>query len=280
MERMTALHVDSYADTKDASAAPVDRVRSIRLRAAGLHFAMSAVVAGALLLLVMKVWYPAPLFEIANGGHIFLTLVGCDIVLGPVMTLIIFNVRKPKSELVRDIACIAFIQVCALGYGVFTLLQARPVLLVYSTGRFIATLANETVETPDAAPGAVPQRVAGNSWNGPRIVGISLPKDREERRRLLAWAIQRHVGLFQVPAYLVPFEDVQDDAKAHARTAEQIASEMGIDVSALNGDASGFPEANKHFVYLPLQIRDSLALAVLNGETGAWQGIRVLPPRH
>ncbi len=101
-----------------------------RLYAAGIHLAASAVLALVLVLLVTQLWYPSPLFKLANGRDIFFILIACDIMLGPVMTLVIFNVKKTRKDLGRDIAIIAVIQLSAMAYGLTTLLMVRPAYIV------------------------------------------------------------------------------------------------------------------------------------------------------
>ena len=77
-----------------------------RARAALVHFALSLVVAAAGALLVFVVWYPTPFREISGGRELFLLVVSVDVVLGPVITLAIFDRRKPWVELRRDLVVV------------------------------------------------------------------------------------------------------------------------------------------------------------------------------
>ena len=69
-----------------------------RFRAAGVHLAGSASIAVILVFLITKVWYPSNFFELAKGRDIFVLLMCCDITLGPALTMVIFNIRKPRRE--------------------------------------------------------------------------------------------------------------------------------------------------------------------------------------
>lgn len=107
-----------------------------KLRAAGVHVGISAAVALIAALLVFTVWYPYPYREISGGRELFLLVVAVDVVLGPLMTFVIFNRRKPRSELLRDLSMVALIQLGGLGYGLWTVFIARPVHLVFEIDRF------------------------------------------------------------------------------------------------------------------------------------------------
>ena len=66
-----------------------------RLQAFGIHFLLSLLVAALAALLVFGLWFPYPYREISGGRELFLLIVGVDIVIGPLITLAIFNRSKP-----------------------------------------------------------------------------------------------------------------------------------------------------------------------------------------
>jgi hypothetical protein len=105
-----------------------------RWKAAGIHLLLSAAIAGAVLAFMLTVWYPWPLFEAAGGNELIFILVGVDVTLGPLITLIIF--KAGKKGLRFDLTVIALVQLAALAYGIHTLYLARPVYLVYTLDRF------------------------------------------------------------------------------------------------------------------------------------------------
>ena len=112
-----------------------------RWKAAAIHLSISAaigLVVGALLLLV---WYPPPYFHAAGADQLVLLLVGVDLVLGPLLTLILF--RSGKKGLKFDLAMIAVLQTTALVYGLSVVLQSRPVFLVSAVDRFVLVSASE-----------------------------------------------------------------------------------------------------------------------------------------
>jgi hypothetical protein len=246
-----------------------------RLRAAAVHLVISATVALLLILAVTKVWYPSPLFELAKGRDIFLLLISCDITLGPVMTLIIFNIRKPRRELVRDLAIIATVQLAAMVYGVSTLLQARPAYIVYNAGQFNVPLANELLGGADEA---VLEQAISAPWFGPPLVGSRLPQETEEHNRLLFSAVGGRGDVFQMPRYYVPYVEVKRDVAAHAKSADALAKELRLDPARVRAAVSGFASRGANVGYLPLVVRLQLAVAVVSLPEGDFLGIAPLPP--
>lgn len=118
----------------------------VRLRAASLHLAASALLALTAAALVFAVWYPYPYSQVSGGRELFTLVVAVDVMLGPLLTFAIFNRAKPPDELRRDLAVIVLLQLAALGYGLWTVFVARPVYLVFEIDRFRVVHAVEVGE--------------------------------------------------------------------------------------------------------------------------------------
>src|SRR5580658_9829789 len=105
-----------------------------RQRAAGIHFLISVAIFSAVILPLLMMWYPPPLF-FADGGWTVIQIAGCvDVIIGPLLTLIVF--KAGKQHLAADLAIIALLQFCALAWGVHLMYQERPLFLAYAEGRF------------------------------------------------------------------------------------------------------------------------------------------------
>lgn len=105
------------------------------------HFFLSLIIFSAFILVLLYVWYPEPFFT-ASGGWQGLKIVALiDLVLGPVLTLIVFNKNKPYKELRNDISLIVLLQMSALGWGIYTVQTQRPVAAVYWDGTFYTVTA-------------------------------------------------------------------------------------------------------------------------------------------
>ena len=101
-----------------------------------IHLGISLVIFAVLAYLVLYVWYPDFFFASDGGWQGMRIIVFVDLVLGPTLTLVVFNRNKPVRELKRDLSIIAAIQFCSLVAGVFVVFESRPIALVYVDGKF------------------------------------------------------------------------------------------------------------------------------------------------
>ena len=99
-----------------------------RWKAAGIHLSISAFIGLVVGALLLGVWYPPPFFHAAGADVLVVLLVGVDVVLGPLLTLIVF--KSGKRGLKFDLALIGTMQAVALVYGMSVVLESRPVFLV------------------------------------------------------------------------------------------------------------------------------------------------------
>jgi hypothetical protein len=245
-----------------------------RIKAGAIHLAVSFCIALVLVLLVRYVWYPPPLFDLTHVGDVFLVLVGCDVCLGPLLTLIIFDIRKPRPELVRDVAVIAIAQLAALVYGVSTLATARPAYVVYNAGQFNVPLANEMVTL--SADGKSVENIPASPWFGPKLVGAPLPKEGEESNRILFSAVEGRGDIFQMPDYFVAYDDVRSEVATRSRDVEAIAKELFIPVDVPKKIENSYARKASVIRFLPLMVRKVTALAVVDGKTGDLLGIEAI----
>ncbi|MCB1649068.1 MAG: hypothetical protein H7A07_07715 [Pseudomonadales bacterium] len=102
-----------------------------RWHAAALHFLCSLSVFALLLGVLLLAWYPSAYFS-ASGGWQGLRLVAAvDLVLGPLVTLIIFNPAKSRRELTLDVGVVVLIQLAAMLWGVRAVYEQRPVAVAF-----------------------------------------------------------------------------------------------------------------------------------------------------
>lgn len=155
-----------------------------RWRAATIHLSISAAIAAVALALLFGLWYPPPYFHAAGADELVLLLVGVDLAIGPLITLIVF--RSGKRGMKFDLCVIAALQSAALVYGMWVVLQSRPVFLVGVLDRFVLVSANEITDE-DLALGSEP-RFRSRSWTGPRLVVTEMPTSIQERNALTSAA--------------------------------------------------------------------------------------------
>ena len=120
------------------------KIRPTRARAFGIHLLLSLLVFSSLVAVMILYWFPGDLFFI-DGGWQGLKLVAIvDLVLGPALTLILFQPGKPG--LILDMSMVVAIQIAALGYGFYTTHQQRTVAIVYAERGFNTLSAQDNKE--------------------------------------------------------------------------------------------------------------------------------------
>lgn len=109
-----------------------------RLKAGISHFIISLLIFSIVITLLLYLWYPQPHFYVSGGWQGLKIVAGVDLVLGPLLTAIIFNTDKKEKELIIDVLSILSIQLLVLGWGINTIYQQRPVALVFWDGEFLS----------------------------------------------------------------------------------------------------------------------------------------------
>jgi hypothetical protein len=185
-----------------------------RFTASLAHLAISLVIAGLVYSAVRFFWYPGTLFEIAGGLELLLLIISVDVILGPLITLIIF--KPGKWGLRFDLTVVAILQAMALAYGLYAIAESRPVYMTFVKDRFDLVRAGELADEDlaSAAPG-----FGSLSWFGYRIAGAKIPKDPREQLKLMDSAIIGSKDIQYIPRWYVPYEQVAKDAAAKAKVA-------------------------------------------------------------
>ena len=136
-------------------------------------------------------WYPQPFFSTDGGWQGVRLIAAVDIVLGPLLTLIIFNPKKSKFELRMDVSVIAFIQIAALLSGLYVVHNERPVAKIFQDGTFHIVTGYDMAERHISINDLEKYRVGGAI-----IIYLNLPDDHEEFSKLQHQGVQKREALF------------------------------------------------------------------------------------
>lgn len=188
-----------------------------RFQAAGLHFTICLALAAGVVTLMLALWYPGPLFEAAGGLGLLYLIVGVDVVLGPLLTLVVF--KAGKRGMAFDLAVIATLQVAALAYGLYVVSLARPAYVVFIKDRF--DLATAVDLSPEALAQARDPRFRRLPWTGPEFVAADMPTDPRERNEIVA-AAMAGMDLHQFPKTWVPYDARRKEVLAAAMTMARL----------------------------------------------------------
>lgn len=136
-----------------------------RFDAFAVHLGISVLIFMLLFAVIFYCWFPGALLVSAGGWDGVIIVAGVDLVLGPSLTLIVYNIAKPVRELVRDLSIIAIFQLLCLSAGVYVVLHARPLVVVhvfdtlYSFNDEAYTALGLDSDVLQSIPGAYPKKV-------------------------------------------------------------------------------------------------------------------------
>jgi hypothetical protein len=243
-----------------------------RWQAAGIHLALSALIAATVVTVMLALWYPPPYFDAMGGTGLLKLVVGVDVTLGPLLTLIVYN--PAKKSLRFDLAVIATLQLAALAYGIWVTFGARPVYTVFVKDRFEVVAANQ-LDAADLAAG--PPEYRSLSLTGPRVVGVRFPTDAEEHNKLVFSGVAGKDAQ-SFPKYYVPYADVVPEVLAKAKPLAKLASGAPEHAALVTAFAatSGLPEGA--LGYVPLMGREGAMTAAVDLRDGRMLGLIAIDP--
>ena len=114
-----------------------------RLKAFSIHLSISAIAFLIILYFILLHWYPKPHFTVNGGWQGIRIMLFVDIVLGPILTLLIFNPAKSLKAIIFDLCMIGLIQISAFTWGAYAVHSQRPVALSLSDGIIYPVLVEE-----------------------------------------------------------------------------------------------------------------------------------------
>ena len=244
-----------------------------RYRAAAIHFLISLVIAGLVLAVIYFVWYPGALFERAGGRHLLLVIVGVDVAIGPLLTLIVFV--PGKKGLKFDLATIAVLQLAALAAGTWVLFESRPAYIVFVKDRFELMRANDYA--PDELARSKSSRYVRMPLYGPQVVGTRLPQDREERNRI-TFGASSGLDLQHMPQHYVPYETVKDEVRKAVLPLQDLAKYNPGGAGEVAGLAERLGRPADSLGYLPMRAGNADLTVVVDRKSAEVLRIESLRP--
>ena len=188
-----------------------------KLLAMAVHFVVTAVFAGIAAALIFLVWFPAPFYTMIGGTELFMLVVGCDLALGPLLSLVIYDSRKPRRALITDYSIVGIVQIAALVYGVYIVAGTRPVAVAFSGDR-IEIVSARDVNDKELAAARDPQ-YATLPWTGPRYVMIDVPPaDHDDALFSSLEGNEEHTR----PKFYQPYEFALPEIRRRAGTIDQL----------------------------------------------------------
>jgi hypothetical protein len=237
-----------------------------------VHFALSVLIAALVFAAIYFVWYPGALFGSAGGRDLFTLIAGVDVVIGPLITLIIFV--PGKRGLAFDLVVIALLQLAALSYGTWVLYESRPAWIVFVKDRFELVRANHILDAARSKP-KPPLNVL--PVDGPKLAGARMPADPAEQLRIsITAAAGQDVQTY--PQYLVPYDTVKAEAAAKGLPFERLFkmnAKRSVEIERIR-ERLGRPAQSIR--YLPLRAGKVDLAVLVDAKTGDVIEIEGLKP--
>ena len=221
-----------------------------RWKAAAIHLSISLTLAAIVATLLYTMWFPPPYFRAAGASDLIPLLMGVDIIMGPLLTLVVISPGKPKKLRQLDLSIIVALQVVAFGYGFYVVCQARPVFIVAESDRLVIVAADELTNA-DLAKGNRPE-YRSRSWRGPQLVG-ALPPTGPQVAEFTMKVLAGGKDIDQLPEYYVPYEQLADRLMKHALPLDLLKpadADQRKQLAALESDAT---TRGQTLQFLPLQ---------------------------
>lgn len=259
-------------ETTPSNIAPPARPGMSRRRAALLHFLISVAVFSAVIIPLLFYWFPPPLFFADGGWEVIQIAAGVDIVVGPLLTLVVF--KSGKKGLKFDLAMIAIMQVAALAWGVHIMYRQRPVFMAFAEDRF------STVTLGQVGASTRPrEELLGLGNDIPIRVLVRLPDDPKEAMAIKMAQVQRGASVFRLADRYEPMTQ---------KNLEYVYSQA-MDMDAFLKSArqyrdtyDSFLQKNKldprELAFIPLMCRYESVIIALRRSDSSIAGTLFIPP--
>jgi hypothetical protein len=239
----------------------------IKFKAFSIHFTISLCIFLAFLSTIIFVWYPSFYFHASGAWDALFTVAIVDVVLGPLLTLVLYKPGKPGLKF--DLSMIVLFQISALIWGIWVLYSERPILTVYYQDAFYCLSqtatqrANANVAAFENAGGVVPQAF------------LPLPKtpEEDEARRVVLSQLPDDSSSPNIPPYV--FGD-KFEAITKYKLSKMMAYELDI-VSAVKvpkyqeiyeAFLDKHKDAAQTYAFLPLRCSATEHMAAVDRNTG------------
>jgi len=214
-----------------------------RLKAFGLHLLSSFIVLTLILGALYLGWYHWPGWYLADCVQVTGALIGVDLVIGPLLTLVIAAPKKPRAELVRDIGVIAVVQLCALAYGTYALWNGRPLYYSFSEDvlQIVQAYDFDASELAWARKSDLP--LAPHWYSLPRWIWAPLPDDPQEREKIISGSVAGGSDVIALPRYYRTWESGSPTLRAQLKPVDAIKYFSPYDKKILKArmQADGIP---------------------------------------
>ncbi|MFZ6771269.1 TfpX/TfpZ family type IV pilin accessory protein [Undibacterium sp. SXout7W] len=240
----------------------------LKFRAFVFHGLISLCVAAVVTLIVTLLWYPTPYDQLCGGLSLLFLVIGVDLILGPLLTFVVFDLKKNKRELIRDLAIVGLLQLIGLLYGMHTVFLARPVAVVFNGKQFDVITQVQIAEDKlfDATPDF--RRL---SLTGPRLLSMRAAKSESERMDLMVLSVTGQLR-GAMPAFWQDYALSKDQVVREASSVDDLYKQYPADTALIDEQIAKSGINRSQVIFLPIVSTRNSWTVLLNKDTAEMIG--------
>ena len=232
------------------------------------HLSISILIALIVTGIIFFVWYPYPLAQAVGVIHLFIMLILIDLIVGPLMTLLIY--KKDINAFKMDLSIIIIIQIAALIYGLHSITQGRPAWIVFNQNKFELVRVNDQfIENTEH----IHKQFQTISWTGPHYAAAVPSQNMKQREDDLFMDALGGVSLAQRPERYVTLSHVKQKIQQQSQELDNLKNFN--DVQLVEKTLNQYPKAT---AYLPLKASKLDMVILLNKKEGSVVNVVNLRP--
>jgi len=238
-----------------------------RFGAFAVHLGISLIIFVILGYVILYHWYP-DFFFASDGGWQGIRIVALvDLVLGPVLTLIVY--KKGKPSLRFDLTCIGVFQAVCLIAGMWVVYSERPIAIVFSDGIFRSMTQDDYREADQPVPD-----FSGFPGSPPYWIHVHLPDDPEQQLSIRRDSMDASVPLSTLSEYYEPFDFNQIDPERDGLSEDYL---RGKDMEGpfLDAFLTTHGGTLNDYVFLPFGTRYTLAAIAYHPSDGKFDYVAI-----
>jgi hypothetical protein len=220
-----------------------------RVRAFLIHLAISFIIFLVPAYLVVFKWYPLPFFYTDGGWQGIKIIAGVYLVLGPLLTLIVYKPGKPGLKF--DLVMISLAQAAALTWGIWVTYTERPVAMVYTLQYFTPVSAKLLTKV-----GVSQKHLTTYGEKTPVTVYVDLPQAPEEHQKYLAQAVSSGTPMYLFTELYRKFNP--ESLQILKQQSDQLYSYLELDEKGKQLLDEFFqiqPDVYNRYIFIPLHSR-------------------------
>jgi len=233
-----------------------------KFKASLLHFLISLLLVILIIGSMLFFFFPSIYFSVTDFKELAYIIITVDLILGPLLTFIIFNPDKAKSALYLDFSVVGAVQLSALIYGAYTLYQVHPVYITFNVDRFTV------VSAKDAQPKKAKfKEYKISKLSAGKLAFAKNPEDEKLQDQILLDAIQGGEDLDQREEFYEPYLDNLSTIVEKSINPSLIFSDKNKEINSVKKLLNSGTKLDS-LAFLPINSTNKEAIIVLNKKTG------------